>query len=607
MCGIVGYTGPQENLKLEKMLQSIIHRGPDEDGIYNDDHFHLGMRRLSIIDVAGGKQPIYSQNKKCLLLYNGEIYNYLELKKKLIHENNIKFVTNTDTEVIANLYEIYGLNFLNMLEGMFAIALLDLTSKKFYLIRDRYGKKPIYYKWNEDNFSLSFSSEFKTLFTAELFKFSDEALTWYFSQKSTSSEFTIDKSIQKIPPAHYLIYEQGKKPIFFKYYNLDFKIKKTISETDALTILEKKLHDSVNIRMRADVEVGTFLSGGIDSSLVSVLASHNTSKPLKSYCLIYNEQIAHKASDKHFSELISKQINSDHHEVLLTPELFEQELPQIIKHYREPNCAVFSMWFIAREMKKSLKVALSGDGADELFGSYFLPRALWWRHEILSNKKTRILNELRDYERTFFDESFDLSFNQLLDRFSVFPINELNQLLKTSCSNYILKQIDQAEKIASSSDFTKALKWDWENLLVNQVLNYSDQLAMAHSIEVRCPFLDSNLVEFLTQIPDKFKINENETKYLLKKLAERYLPRELIYRPKEGFIEPSLYWMRTHLKTMVDDYIFSKSFNLLGKLNKEYAQNVVKSYMETGDYSKARKAWSLFVYAIWEKVTFNNV
>ena len=605
MCGIAGYTGKSTNQELIKMSKMMLHRGPDDDGFYENNSFHLCMRRLSIVDLELGKQPIYNSDRSVVVMFNGEIYNYIELTQEL-QNLGYKFSTNSDTETITHLYNEYGINFIHKLNGMFAICLLDTRTNSLYLIRDRIGEKPIYYFYDKGTKDLKFSSEFNVLNTDKSnHKINKDSLAWYFSQKAMPSSETINTDICKVPAGCYLHYKADKTIELVRYYKVaKDKVAVPANDSAVLEKLDDLIKDSIKLRMRADVEVGAFLSGGVDSSLIVSIASKYTPKPLKTYSLVYEDNINFKGEDKKYARIISDTYSTQHTEVLLSPQLLIEELPKIVKHYGQPNSAVLSNWFISKEMSKKVKVSLSGDGADELFGSYFLHRIAG---RIANHKDTqngKYLEMPSEKETEFLQQNINSPIHKLVDQFGVFTSNELEKLLNKELfsSKDILKMLKKKEdEIISNDLLNKTLEFDFNNLLVDQVLNYTDTLGMAHSLEIRTPYLDYRLIDFVFSLSHDFKIRDKETKFILKKLAEKYLPKDLIYRPKEGFVEPAIYWLQKEMKDFCLFNLKSSSFNKLNFLNKTYTDEVINSFYKTSDFYLGKKVWSLLMFSLWEK------
>jgi asparagine synthase (glutamine-hydrolysing) len=606
MCGIAGYTGPLVPGKLEAMLGALVHRGPDDEGSFHDERVHMGMRRLSIVDLATGRQPKASHDGLVVVVFNGEIYNHVELRAEL-ESRGCRFESeHSDTETIVHAWLEYGVDMLERFVGMFAIALYDLRTSELYLFRDRMGKKPIFYC--EDQGSFAWASEPNALLLSERAAHIDRAsVAWYFSQKTSPGDRTADDRIRKLPAGCYLKIDLDagteNRVEMKRYWSIRERPRTPVpSDDDAADELEALLKDSVRLRMRADVEVGSYLSGGVDSSLGVALASRCTPRPLKTYCLVYDEEIGHKSSDRHFARLISERYGTNHHEVPLEPALLAEDLPHIVAHYGQPNSAVISTWFVSRTMKKDIKVALSGDGADELFGSYFLHRVAAALSDLTRDPSA--LDRVAPAEATFARENRDVPYARLVERFGVFTHDELRLLLRADVyrAGAVLDRFAALEAQLSSTDpLDRALEFDCRNLLCEQVLNYSDQLAMAHSIEVRTPFLDHRIVDFAFSLPVSMKIRRGATKWLLKKVATRHLPEELVCRPKEGFVEPAIHWLSGELRDFWRDRILDASFNRLGLLQSDYARDVATRFDESGDFFLGKKVWSLLVYALWEE------
>ena len=609
MCGIAGYTGSAVPGQIETMVAAMVHRGPDDDGFFEAPSVHLGMRRLSIVDLATGKQPKVSADGTIAVVFNGEIYNCVELRQELEASGHHFTSHSSDTEVIVELYRAHGLAFVDRMIGMFAIALYDLGRGELLLIRDRLGKKPIYYQHDAATVHLAFASEFTVLpLTDRVAHIDRSSLAWYFSQKAMPSEHTIDDRVQKVPAGSMLRYRVADGLCTIERYYAgpasEAKPPVVVDEQEAADQVEAILKDAVRLRMRADVEVGAFLSGGIDSSLVVALASALTDKPLKTYCLVYDQDINEKARDREMSRLVSERYATRHREVLLTPALLMEELPKIVRHYGQPNSAVISNWFISREMGRELKVALSGDGADELFGSYFLHRTASALDAYRRSRRDDVLAALPAGEAAFVRSAADETFAEVVDRFAVFNDAELTQLLAPGRfrPGTVLEMIAAREQRLTCVDpLSRMLEFDCENLLCDQILNYSDTLSMAHSLEVRTPFLDHRLVAYAFRLDPRLRIKDGVTKYVLKQVARRYLPEALVTRPKEGFVEPAAYWIADEMREFCRAYFESPAFNQLGLINLDYARETIARFYRDREFHMAKKVWSLLMFAIWER------
>lgn len=595
--------------QIEAMALAMAHRGPDGEGFFHADGVHLGMRRLSIVDLATGQQPKLSPDGQVAVVFNGEVYNHVELRRDLEARGHRFASESSDTEVIVFLYEEYGLAGIDRIIGMYAIALYDRRLGQLFLVRDRFGKKPIYYRHDPSTGRLEFASEFNVIgVDAPREHIDHSSLAWYFSQKAMPDDRTIDDRIRKVPAGSLLRcgLADGTCEVV-RYYPGPASCRSSAQVTDeeeAADRIEALLTDSVRLRMRADVEVGAFLSGGVDSSLIVALASTLTDRPLKTYCLVYEQEINEKGRDRDLARLVSERFGTRHREVVLTPALLMAELPAIVAHYGQPNSAVIANWFISREMGRELKVALSGDGADELFGSYFLHRTASALDTYRRTRHPDVLSALPEAEAGFVRDAADESFARVVDRFGVFSDAELSALLSPEHyrSGSVLQMIAAREQGLTCEDpLNRMLEFDCQNLLCDQILNYSDMLSMAHSLEVRTPFLDHRLVEYAFNLDPALKIRNGVTKYILKKVAARYLPDELVTRRKEGFVEPAVYWIADEMKEFCLSYLAAAGFNRLGLLNAPYVRELVARFYRDREFHIAKKVWSLLMYAIWER------
>ncbi len=600
MCGIAGYVGPRVDGRLEGMVARMVHRGPDDDGFFEDGRVHLGMRRLSIVDLEHGAQPKTSAGGEVIVLFNGEIYNHVELRGELEAAGAV-FESSSDTEVIARGYERWGEGVLERLFGMFAISLYDRRRGELLLVRDRLGKKPIYYVDEPGLFA--YASEYPVL--APLLPglaIDRAALAWYFSQKTTPGDRSIDARIRKLPAGHLLRVSAEGRVAAERWWSIAAgraRVPPDAGDAELADEIERILTSAVELRMRADVEVGAFLSGGVDSSLCVALASRCTDRPLKTYCLVYDQEINHKSADRRWARAMAERHATRHREIPLTPARLAEALPRIVRHYGQPNSAVLSNWFISEEMGKELKVAISGDGADELFGSYFLHRAAAAAAALEAGDEAA-LARIPDAEAAFARAHRGEPHAALADAFAVFPDDELRRLAPgLGASSRAMLEARERE-LVTTHPVDRALELDCRNLLVDQILNYSDTLSMAHSLEVRTPFLDHRLVDFMFSVPAARKMRPGETKRLLKQVARRHLPEELIARPKEGFVEPAVYWIADELQDLCHAYLLSGAFNRLGLVDAAYVRELVLRFGRDKDFATGKKVWNLLVFAIWE-------
>lgn len=590
----------------------VAYRGPDDEGYYRDEGAILGMRRLSIIDLAGGSQPIANEDKSIQVILNGEIYNYKELQEGLIKGGH-RFSTCSDTEVLAHLYEEKGVDFVHHLRGMFAIALWDRNLRRLVLVRDRLGKKPLYYRHDGSRFI--FGSELKTILADPYYKkgIDFEALYHYFSFKNVPSPLTIFSGIMSLEPGHLLVYEDGKVEIT-RYWKLIFK--DDGQEYPEEYLCEKilaLLKEAVQLRTFAsDVPVGAYLSGGLDSSLVVALMSQLVSQPIKTFSLGYKEKVDGK-SDVIFARKVSNQFGTEHYEYQMSFHELPEKVVEIARHFDEPFAGVISTYFISRLIRQQVKVALSGDGADELFGSYAHHRMAWPIHNYLEGRKEGDLSKVNwaPYEDNR-KRVMELAEENIWDwriKFCAFTDEDKQHLfareLRERCDRYSSKSFLKNLFLEStaSDPLNAILDVDLRILISDQVFTYVDRLSMAHSIEVRIPFMDHRLVEFIATIPGKLKIKNGETKYILKKTAEKILPKEVVYRPKEGFIFPTDRWILGGLRDYTNEVLAPDRLRRHGLLNHEYIDTLLQEHY-LGHKDHTYKIWTLIMFQVWYEQFF---
>jgi len=602
MCGIVGFVANQNNKLLIDMNDALHHRGPDAEGIYESETVSLAMRRLSIVDIESGSQPYYSSDKSIVVVFNGEIYNHKSLRKELISKNYCFSSDHSDGEVIPNLYLEYGVDFVNKLNGMFAIALYDLKKEKLFLLRDRLGKKPLYYTYL--NNELYFASEIKALLEIKGdFKVDQASLINYLQLKNTSAPKTIYKDIKQVKSASYLEYNLKDNTFFEKkYWDLDFSKKIDLSEDEIAQKLITLLEDAVKIRTECDVKYGSFLSGGLDSSLVASIIVKNHKKKIKTFSLGYKDNFKNKQNDLHYAKELSTKLGTEHQEYILESKEVFNELRDVLKAFDEPFCGTVSTYFLSKLISKNVKVALSGDGADELFGSYLTHR--------LSNPIEEYLDGKTQDALAPFDSDEQYEFLKCIAHtdISVWR-NKLNVFNDDELKSLFLNDIDIPNpykniSITSKTMLDRCLEVDEKELLSNQVLSFVDRLSMAHSLEVRSPFLDYRIVEFASQIPSHLKINGIINKYILKKSATKYLYDEIINRQKEGFVLPVYKWIEDEYFDEVYTTILNSGIiNALG-LDIKYIRNLLTDFKS--QKKQHAKVWSLFTLALWYEGTYEN-
>jgi len=613
MCGICGFTGFKDDELLHRMTDVIKHRGPDGEGYYTSDEVNLGVRRLAIIDLKTGDQPIYNEDKSIVVIFNGEIYNYLELRKQLESKGH-RFYTNTDTEVIVHLYEEYKENCVQYLCGMFAFAIWDSKEKQLFLARDRLGIKPLFY--SQINGSLIFSSEIKSILECK--KVSKDinlnALDQYLTFLYIPSPLTIFKEIFQLPPASYLIYKNKDLKIY-KYWDLIFD-KTSYSEDFYIQNLDGLLEEVIKQHLISDVPIGIFLSGGIDSSTISVYASKIVQSQLNAFTIGY------LSSDKEYNELnkaslVSKKLGLNYFEYIVNPDSAISLLPDLIKYFDQPFADSSSIvtYLISKLSSEKLTVALTGIGGDELFCGYpryqgmeiasFLPkfriseRIINWLPESYTAE-----NKIGRFKRFLYGLNFStidryisfVSYLQVRDKLQYYTDEFRSEVnIEMTPHRYFFK-LTEKESLLDRIMYT-----DINTYLVDELLCLADRMSMANSIELRVPFCDHRIVEFVAGIPTYLRLKRFSLKYLLKKLLKKYLPEEIIGQKKMGFMVPLARWLRDIFNFQVEDFIRKKEYS--DYLNYEFIRKMWDAHI-TYKKNYSDQIWSLLVLDRW-KNTYN--
>ena len=596
------------------------HRGPDDEGHYESNDISLGMRRLAIVDIETGYQPVSNEDKTIFTVCNGEIYNHKALRKELEEEGHIFHRSHSDIETIVHLYEHYKFYWVQKTNGMFGAAVWDKKNRTLSLYRDRIGKKPLYYSIIGRN--IIFASEIKSLLchpdiSTEL---DFTALYHYFSNKNISAPRTCYKNIKELEPGHFLVWKNGTVTIH-SYWEVNFCDQfEQSTESEIASQLYNLYVDAINLRIDCDVPFGAYLSGGVDSSSVVAIMSKMVSKPVKTFCLGYEEkgygQFHGKQQDFEFARKMSKHLHTEHHELVINSDDFIQYIPEIIQSFDAPFSGTISTFFLSQLIKKYVKVALSGDGADELFGSY-LPHRLsrpmsnffklglnsnFEFHNLTGQQKAALHPFSSEEQFIFLKDIASPDLANWRQKLSVFSSDEKQQLLSPDfigavdpleIGNNIYKILEPTLSAVTLLD--KNLEIDQKELLPNQVLPFVDRLSMAHSIEVRCPFLDYRVIEFANRIPSKLKISGDIVKKIHKEAVKDILPGDIIERPKEGFVQPIYSWMHTSLKKNISDSILKLPSEYF---NKEFLYTTVKKFNK-GNTSLNAKIWNLYCFGIW--------
>ena len=610
MCGIVGIIDgsnkkeKKKNIKL--MADKIIHRGPDAEGYYVDDKVALGHRRLSIIDLKGGDQPLYNETKDIALIFNGEIYNYKTIRQDLINKGH-KFRTNTDSEVIVHGYEEYGTSIFNKLRGMFAILIYDIKNNIVVGARDHFGIKPFYYYKNDDIYL--FGSEIKSFLEYPYFKkeVNKKALKMYLVFQYSIYEETFFKNVYKLKPGHFFVIENSKmeitrffEPIFDKTNNSYEEYRKDIKEA-----LEESIYA---YQISSDVEVGSYLSGGVDSSYVAAVA-----KPDKTFSVGFKTE-GFDETEK--AQELSKELGIKNKRRYVTPDEFFDILPTIQYYTDEPhaNLSTVPLFFLSDLASKDVKVVLSGEGADEFFGGYPEyndPLAVRMYSKIPSILKKPLAavikplphfpgkNTLVKYSKPFYERYIGHAF--------VMDEKEANEILCDELKdNVTLKDIlyPYYLKVKNKDELTKKMYFDFHFWLPQDILLKADKMSMSHSLELRVPLLDQDLFKHSKVVPSKFMVKDKQTKYMFRDIALEKLPEKKKKRRKLGFPVPFSKWIREDkfykkVKDMFNEKFVSEFFDkeFINKLLTDHYNNKVNN---------GRKIYNIYIFLIWYKVYFCN-
>ncbi len=620
MCGIAGIVGTDagsvvETATLHRMCQTIVHRGPDDEGIYTHDCVGLGMRRLSIIDLAGGHQPVHNEDKSVWIVFNGEIYNFPALRPELENRGH-RFYTNTDTEVIVHLYEDLGPDCVQKLRGMFAFAIYDQRNRHLLLARDRLGKKPLFYAHTAKG--LIFASEIKAILAAapELKETSPEGILHFFTFDYIPDPHTAFARIRKLPPGHLLEYAQGEARVQ-QYWDLPaYGTHQPASEEECLEELEEKLAEAVRIRLISDVPLGALLSGGTDSSTVVALMARASSKPVKTFSIGFRHDDFNEAG---YARMVADRFATEHHELIVNPDIGET-LAALTGSLEEPfgDSSMLPTYYVSSMARQHVTVALSGDAGDELFAGYdhypihlrrrafdFIPawagrcyrqhlyprlprrvRGAKFAYNISLPWRERYLDGLSflptsGREKSFFSEDFLASVKECGDPLDLFR-------------NYF-------EKAPAQDPLSQMLYLDTKTYLTADILTKVDRMSMATSLEVRVPILDHIFLEYVTGLPAHWKLRGNNQKYIFRKLAERVgVPRDVLYRRKQGFALPLVHWMRHEFKDELPRLLLDARTLQRGYFKREAIKELLNEHL-SGWRNHSDKLWQLLVFELWHR------
>lgn len=620
MCGIVGIIGTEPTSRvaifdINRMCQAILHRGPDDQGTHFNGLAGLGMRRLSIIDLATGQQPICNEDRTVWVVFNGEIYNYRQLRAELQTAGH-RLYTNSDTEVIPHLYEELGTDFVAKLRGMFAIALYDERQQQLLLARDRLGKKPLFYAVHKDR--LLFASEIRAILAVapELATVDHTKLMHFFYFGYIPDPFSVYSRIQKLPPGHTLVYQRGNVRVA-RYWDVPpFAEYESRSENEWLEELEHELAESVQMRLISDVPLGALLSGGVDSSTVVAFMARASAAPVKTFSIAFDKQ---DFDERHQARMVAQRFGTEHHELTMQPD-FWNTLNTLTELLEEPfgDASLLPTYYICQLVRQHVKVALSGDGGDELFAGYdryainfqrevfrYIPK---WAGQLYRAALFPFLPQGMRGRRFLYNVSLPFR-DRYLDSVSHLPADDRERSIFSREFLSLLEEAETPRRIfemyydqaPSIHPLGKLQYLDMKTNLAADILTKVDRMSMAASLETRAPLLDHVLVELTARIPAGRKLKGHEGKYLLKKLAERVgVPPEVIYRPKRGFGVPLVHWFRNELRSALHDILTDRKTSQRGYFNTASVRRLLDEHMR-GSRDRSLALWLLLIFELWHR------
>jgi asparagine synthase (glutamine-hydrolysing) len=634
MCGINGIAFSRRSGRqvdpavLKRMRDMIMHRGPDDEGLYVDERVGLGHRRLSIVDVAAGHQPMTNEDRSLYITYNGEIYNHADYRDELEAKGHL-YSTHSDTETILHLYEEHGEDCVDYLRGMFAFAIWNKRDQRLFIARDRLGVKPLYYVYTDDG-SFYFASEIKALLEARAIKpeINYAALPDYLANHGTSNDETLFAGVKRLLPGHTLTWHDGDLKIR-QYWDVSFAEEGAESgrrDQDLIAEWLELFRTSVRLRLMADVPLGMFLSGGIDSSAIAALMSQMMDEPIKTFSVAFADR---EANELAYARLVAEKFKTHHHEVVVTPHEFFAALPQMVWQEDEPLAHPSSvpLYFVSRLASKHVKVVLTGEGSDELLGGYeryyktLYNLALGPNYHRLvpgpvrSAIRTRIRSLSLDspvrhkLSRTFLCLSSDIE-NLYFDNFAVFTRAMQSELLSEST----LKRVGTIEpyrdmrryfETTNARSLLNRMLYTDTKTYLHELLMKQDQMSMAASIESRVPFLDHQLVEFTVRLPDRLKLRHGwTTKSVLRRAMKGLLPEPILTRKKMGFPVPVGKWFREEFRPVVDEYVLSERAAARGIFDPEFVTSLVARHQAGENHSE--RLWALVNFEMWLRRFFDG-
>ena len=621
MCGIAGFAGMDDNELLRSMCNSLLHRGPDEDGYHTGMGIGLAMRRLAIIDLQTGSQPISNETRDVWVVFNGEIYNYQELRLDLMRRGH-QLATSSDTETIVHLYEDHGLDFVHHLRGMFGIALWDANRRRLILARDRIGEKPLYYAW--DGKRLLFGSEIKAILQGiQSRSVNPQAVCDFLAAGYVAGPHTFYGEISRLPPGHLLVWENGAISVR-QYWRHDWSKNAKIPFDEAKQELESRLDEAVRLCLKSDVEVGAFLSGGIDSSAIVALMCRNAAQ-VQTFSVGYRGQ-AEGFNELSHAQRVAKYLGTQHHELILDARSSMELLPRIIWHYDEPHGEPTSVlvYLLCEFVRRRVKVAVGGTGGDEIFYGYprhagiryleyyrRLPRFLR-RHAIErvidkwpeSTRGSRFAKRARR-----FIAGSDLPPERAYMRWVNFINEDVRQgLLSEDVRRGALNPEGDAfllSRLLSPTNTTtlynRVTALDVEGYLPEYQLAYMDRMSMAHGLEVRSPLCDYKLVDYVTSLPPQHRLKGTRTKHIFKECAKRWIPADIVERRKVGFDSPIGQWFKEELRPFLQGFMAPEQIRRSGLLNADKVREIIGDHL-AGRRDYSLQLWSLIALETWHRM-----
>ena len=624
MCGIIGFAGrdaPSLATRVRAAREEMTHRGPDDAGLWHDASACLGSRRLAVLDLSpAGHMPMVSADGRHAIVFNGAIYNFVELRAKL--EGSVAFRSTGDTEVILNGFRVWGWSgLLDRLDGMFAIAIWDSGARQLYAARDRLGEKPFFYTRMNEGFAFASTLAALVKLRGGTPRVDARALDAYLTYQAVPAPFSIFESCEQLAPAHELLFDAARNTLrITRYWDVAYAPKRRVTERDAVDTIDALTRTSVRQRLRSDVPTGTLLSGGVDSSLITAIASQENGAPIDAVTLGYEGP---DVDERAFARLVASQYGVRLHEEILTPSVV-RDLPAIIWQYGQPlaDVSIVPNYYLAAAARRFMTVALVGDGADEAFGGYARPMiervAPYYRtllpHRVrrgvaslFSNRQSsnplrrRLALLARDGAVSARDAFvYNRGFRAVRDTAYARP-------LQYTTSDWHPDELYAAawDHAVGADDTDRALYGDLTTYLPDQLLAKADVSAMAFGLETRSPFLAREIVEYAATLPTSLRLHHFHTKYLLKRVAERYVPHAVIHRRKRGFVIPASRWLRTDLAPYVTAALDTPQFLDRGWIRADTVRQLIREHRD-GTRDWADQIWTLLVLEVWARLTLDG-